>query len=41
MKKDTLERPSFRSFQVASCVDGVNCRNLREGTEELLKGKRN
>ena len=24
MKKDTLERPSFRSLQVASCRDGVN-----------------
>ena len=24
MIKDTLERPSFRSLQVASCRDGVN-----------------
>ena len=24
MKKDALERPSFRSLQVASCRDGVN-----------------
>ena len=24
MKKDRLERPSFRSLQVASCRDGVN-----------------
>ena len=39
MKKDTLERPSFRSLQVASCRDRVNWkggRNYRKAN--LTKG---
>ena len=35
-----LERPSCRSFQVASCHEGVYCSNWREAAEELSKGKR-